>query len=229
MNKKSVLIGIIGLCILGSCKEKKTVQPTYEPDRSDYIIAANQAYLLTCDSAAKMTASQVQDSALFPISYEQSAIVRFQLLNSLGKQGLVRAFENQVRDLLTESLVDLHIPSADFMSVSEHVVPQNLLRNKLLVQRYLEPEQDSLERMVLREVQTKYIGSRARTIWLQTNTLYNQYYSTNQMEEFGFEKVAGQSINLYIKNAYHLEDSVKANYRNWDNKQASKTMKFAMK
>jgi hypothetical protein len=228
VNKSLILTGIIGICALGSCKEKKVTQ-AYAPDRSDYIVAASQAYLLTCDSAAKITSAQVQDSAGFPIVYDQTAVQRFQLLNSLGKQGLVRAFDNQVRDLLTESLVDLHIPSADFMRVSEHVVPQNLLRNKLLVQRYLEPNRDSLRKIVLRDVNTKYTGSRARNIWLQTNTLYNQYYSTQQVEEFHFENVVNQSINLYITNAYSQEDSVKANYKNWDNKLASKAMKFAVK
>jgi len=229
VNKKIVII-VLGLFVLGSCKEKNTVKtPVYAPDRSDFTIAANQAYLLICDSAAKQTARQIQDSVSFSIQYDKITKSRFQLLNSLGKQGLVKAFNNQVRDLLTESVQDLHIPASDFMRITEHDVPQNLLKRKVLVQRYLEPKHDSLRQMVLRDVSAKYIGSRAQSIWKQNNMLYNQYYSVNESPGFEFNPIVNRAIILLVQNAAIQEDSIKANYANWENKPAAKAMRYALK
>jgi hypothetical protein len=231
VNKIKIgLVVFAGLMLLIQCKEKKTTtQEISDPTRSDYIATASYIYVTACDSASKQLSRIVLDTNQFTMPYSKDFKKRLDHLLAGGKNLEYHRIQNSLRYVIYQSVRDLNLKTALYMSITEYDDPLDYINRNIMVKRYLEPNRENIKELILKNTED-HIKRTILQDWENMKYQYSYDYPKDKSEpSLISEEIADQLSYKYMDQTQMVEDSIKKYYHIWDNPAASTTMVFIQK
>lgn len=232
VNKLKVISIVVLTLFSSACKEKAVVRVTepYVPTRSDYIIAVNKAYLTAADSASNQTRlAIISEVKEIPITLDPKNQAYIDLYKALGDSVKEEIIYTQLKTILGDVVDDLQIPISQYLKIDQNTDLRDLLQRNILTRKYVFMKQFEIAQLIENKCMQSFQGSRADVLLRDGQTLYQQYYNTQDTATVSFSQMARSASLYFMKEMERQENIAKKNYRLWDNKQAVAVMQYLEK